>query len=97
MSLAAELIVGSLTKLKDAIHALTKNDLKKSLKDCEEIDRFEHEADDQKKALIEAIIHAKLEPTSLLLSYQLAEYMEGVTDKVENAADLIKVLAIKAK
>jgi predicted phosphate transport protein (TIGR00153 family) len=97
MLLATELIVESVTKLKDAIHALTKNDLKKALKDCEEIDRFEHEADDQKKALIEAIIRAKLEPTSLLLSYQLAEYMEGVTDKVENAADLIKVLAIKSK
>ena len=97
MLLATELIVNSITKLKEAIHALLKNDLKKALKDCEDIDRFEHEADDQKKALIETIIHAKLEPTSLLLSYQLAEYMEGVTDKIENAADLIKVLAIKAR
>jgi len=97
MLLATELIVNSITKLKEAIHALLKNDLKKALKDCEDIDRLEHEADDQKKALIEAIIHAKLEPTNLLLSYQLAEYMEGVTDKIENAADLIKVLAIKAR
>ena len=47
--------------------------------------------------MIESIIHAKLEPTSLLLSYQLAEYLEGVTDKIEDAADLVKVLAIKSK
>lgn len=33
----------------------------------------------------------------LLISYQLAEYMEGVTDKIEDAADFIKVVAIKSK
>ncbi|TRZ94736.1 DUF47 family protein [bacterium] len=97
MSLATELIFNSVSKLKEAIQALIKNDLKKALSDCEEVDRIEHEADDQKKVLIESIIHAKLEPTSLLLSYQLADYLEGVTDKIEDAADLIKVLAIKSK
>lgn len=97
ISTATELIVTSISKLKEGIGAITNNDLKKALQDCEEVDRIEHEADDQKKLLIETIIHAKLEPTSLLLSYQLAEYLEGVTDKIEDAADLVKVLAIKAK
>jgi len=97
ISSATELIVSSISKLKEGIQALSKNDLKKALIDCEEVDRLEHQADDQKKTLIEAIIHAKLEPTSLLLCYQLAEYLEGVTDKIEDAADLIKVLAIKSK
>jgi len=94
---ATELILSSISKLKEAIAALTKNDLKKALQDCEDVDRIEHEADDQKKLLIESIIHARLEPTSLLLSYQLAEYMEGVTDKIEDAADFVKVMAIKSK
>jgi predicted phosphate transport protein (TIGR00153 family) len=97
ISAATELIVESISKLKDGINAITKNDLKKALLDCDDVDRIEHQADDQKKLLIEAIIHVKLEPTSLLLSYQLAEYLEGVTDKIEDAADLVKVLAIKAK
>lgn len=97
ISSATETIFTSISKLKEAIETLTKNDLKKALLDCEEVDRLEHEADDQKKTLIASIIHAKLEPTSLLLSYQLAEYLEGVTDKIEDAADFIKVLAIKAK
>jgi predicted phosphate transport protein (TIGR00153 family) len=97
ISAATELIVTSITKLKEAIYALTKNDLKKALIDCEDIDRLEHEADDQKKLLIESIIHAKLEPTGLLLSYQLAEYLEGVTDKIEDAADFVKEVAIKSK
>lgn len=97
ISSATDLIFTSISKLKEAIQAITKNDLKKALLDCEDVDRIEHEADDQKKLLIESIIHARLEPTSLLLSYQLAEYMEGVTDKIEDAADFIKVLAIKSK
>ncbi len=97
ISIATELIVSATTKLKEGIAAVIENDLKKTLQDCDEVDRKEHEADDQKKTLIEAIIHAKLEPTSLLLSYQLAEYLEGVTDKIEDAADFLKVMAIKAK
>lgn len=97
ISTATDLIFTSISKLKEGIQAITKNDLKKALQDCEDVDRIEHEADDQKKLLIESIIHAKLEPTSLLLSYQLAEYMEGVTDKIEDAADFIKVIAIKSK
>lgn len=97
ISSATALIVSSISKLKEAIEAITSNDLKKALGDCEEVDRIEHEADDQKKSLVGAIIHAKLEPTSLLLCYQLAEYLEGVTDKVEDAADFIKVLAIKSR
>ncbi len=97
ISSGTEIIFISVSKLKEAIEALGKNDLKKALKDCEEVDRLEHEADDQKKEMIESIIHAKLEPTSLLLTYQLAEYLEGVTDKIEDAADFIKVVTIKSK
>jgi len=97
ISAGTELIFTSITKLKEAIQSLIKNDLKKALVDCEDVDRIEHEADDQKKLLIESIIHEKLEPTSLLLCYQLAEYLEGVTDKIEDAADFIKVIAIKSK
>ena len=97
ISSATNLIVSSISKFKEAIQALMKNDLKKALQDCEDVDKIEHEADDQKKALIESIIHGKLDPTSLLLSYQLAEYLEGVTDKIEDAADFIKVVAIKCR
>lgn len=97
ISTATDLIVNSVAKLKEGIEAVTKNDLKKALIDCEDVDRIEHDADEQKKMLIESIIHAKLEPASLLLCYQLAEYMEGVTDKIEDAADFVKVIAIKSR
>jgi predicted phosphate transport protein (TIGR00153 family) len=94
---ATDLIHNSVSKLKEAIGALTKNDLKRALADCEDVGRFEHDADDQKKVLIESLIHVKLEPVTFFLCFQLAEYMEGVTDKIEDAADFVKVLAIKSK
>ncbi|MCK9571759.1 MAG: DUF47 family protein [Candidatus Omnitrophica bacterium] len=97
ISSGTDLIVTSVSKLREAIVALTRNELKNAIILSQEIDRLEHEADDQKKAMIEAVIHAKLEPVSLLLTYQLAEYLEGVTDKIEDCADFIKVLAIKSK
>lgn len=97
MSVGTELIFRSISRLKDAITALTKNDLKNALEYCEEVDRIESEADDQKKLMIEAIIHTKLEPAMLLLCYQLAEYLEGVTDKIEDAADFVKVAVVKSK
>jgi predicted phosphate transport protein (TIGR00153 family) len=97
ISASTGLIVNSTSKLKDGIAALTKNDLKKALQDCEEVDHLEHEADDYKKILIESMIHARLEPITFFLCFQLAEYLEGVTDKIEDAADLVKVVAIKSK
>ncbi len=97
ISAGTDLIVSSISKLQEAIVALTKNELKNAVSLSAEIDHLEHAADDQKKAMIESIIHAKLEPVSLLLTYQLAEYLEGVTDKIEDCADFIKVLAIKSK
>ena len=97
ISLGTDLILRSISRLKDALQALAKNDFKKALEYCEEVDRIESEADDQKKFLIEAIIHTKLEPATLLLCYQLAEYLEGVTDKIEDAADFIKVAVIKSR
>jgi predicted phosphate transport protein (TIGR00153 family) len=97
ISLGTDLIVSSISKLQEAINALTKNELKSAISISAEIDLLEHEADDQKKAMIESIIHAKLDSVNLLLTYQLAEYLEGVTDKIEDCADFIKVLAIKSK
>lgn len=94
---ATEIIVNSVSKLKEGIAALAKNDLKKALADCEEVGRFEHAADDQKKSSIESLIHAKLDYVVFFLCYQLTEYMEGVTDKIEDAADFVKIAAIKSR
>jgi len=97
MAKATDILFNSISKLKDGIEALMRNDLKKAIADCHEADACESQADDQKRAMIESIISEKLDAPTLLLSYQLAEYIEGITDKIEDAADFIKVLAIKSK
>ena len=97
ISLATDIIFDSISKLKDAIHALTKNDLKQAIRDCHAVEELETKADDQKQVLIGAIIHSKLEATKLIIVYHLAETLEGITDKIEDASDFIKVIAIKVK
>ncbi len=97
LSVATDIIFNSISKLREGIQSVMKNDLKRALADCNDVEVYETRADDQKRILIGSIIKAKLDAPTLLLSYQLAEYMEGVTDKIEDAADFIKVLAIKSK
>lgn len=97
LAVAANIIFDSISKLKDGIQSVMNNELDRAISDCNEVEKLESLADDQKKTLIGTIIKSSLTPAVLLLTYQLAEYMEGVTDKIEDAADFIKVLAIKAK
>ena len=97
MAAAAGLIVLGVTKLREGMLALAGNDLKKALSSVDEIDRLEHEADDRKKVLIESVLNAKLDPNSLILMFHLADYMEGVTDQINTAADFIKIIVVKSK
>jgi predicted phosphate transport protein (TIGR00153 family) len=97
MSISSELIIQAAEQLRQAIHAYGKNDLKDSLAHCQEVERLEHEADDQKRLLIDAILRAHLSSADLLLSYNLAEAMEAITDRIETSSDLIKVVAVKSR
>lgn len=97
MSSASDIIISAISKLKDAIEALTKDNFKEAIARYEDVDRLEHDADEQKRLLIEAIIHANLDAVGLLLSYQLAEYMERITDKIEDTAHLVRRIAIREK
>jgi len=97
MSISTDMIVKGAHQLREVIRAMNENKKKDALQGCEEIDRLEHDADDQKKLLIEAIIRAKLDATSVLLSFNLAEMLESVTDRIENAAEQIKMFVIKGQ
>jgi hypothetical protein len=97
ISKATDIIFDSITKLKDAIHSLGKSEFKQAIKDCHEVDELESKADDQKQTLIGVVINSQLDAAKLLIVYHLAEYLEGITDKIEDAADTIKTIAIKTK
>jgi predicted phosphate transport protein (TIGR00153 family) len=97
MSVSTELIVAAVAKLRNAISAMSQNQIQAAMENCVEVERIEHEADDQKRNLLDSILRAQLQAATLLLCYNLAEALEGVTDKVETASDLINLLAVKAK
>jgi hypothetical protein len=97
ISLATDIIFDSMSNLKAAIHALTKNDLKQAIQDCRAVEQCETKADDQKQVLIGTIVGSKLDASKLIIAYHLAETLEGITDKIEDAADFIKVVTIKTK
>jgi len=97
LALASDIIFESISKLNDAIQALMQNELKKAIADCHEVDLCETKADDQKKLLLESLLNTDIPTPLLLVTYQLAEYLESITDKIEDASDFIKLLAIKAQ
>lgn len=95
ISIGTDLIVTAIAKLKDAIAAAIRNDVRQAIDLCQEIARIEHDADDQKRVLLEAVLHVELTPPSLLLCYHLAEYLEGITDRILEAGLLVRIVAAK--
>lgn len=96
ISLSTELIVQAVGQLKQAIHALGRRQIKEALASCDEIERLEHEADDQKRTLLYAVLHGSLSPVALLLSYNLAQALEGITDRIDTVSEMIKLFAVKS-
>lgn len=97
MSTSSEIIVESIHKLRQAIHAMSHDDVKAALSFCEDVGHLEHQADDQKRHMIEAVLRADLTPPYLLICYNLAQSLEGITDRISVVADLINLLSVKAK
>jgi predicted phosphate transport protein (TIGR00153 family) len=96
-TVSVQIIVRSADTLRRGIHAAVRNDTVQALACCEEVERCEHEADDQKRVLIAAILRARLEAADLLLNYNLAEALESITDRIDVAAEIIKRLNVKGK
>lgn len=95
--ISVQIIVRGADMLREAIRAAVRNDTAKALQLCAEVERCEHEADDQKRVLISAVLRARLEAADLLLCYNLAEALESITDRIDTASDHIKRLNVKAR
>jgi predicted phosphate transport protein (TIGR00153 family) len=97
MTISTELIVKGMNQLREAIRALGKNQPKEALACCNEVERCEHEADDQKRVMLDAVLHANLSAPSLLLCYNLAEALEAITDRIDTVSDMLKIFAVRSK
>lgn len=94
IAISTELISSAVRSLREAIRSMSRNEVRAALQGCDDVERLEHEADDQKRLLLDAVLHANMDPPSLLLSYNLAEALEGITDRIDTAADMIKMFAV---
>jgi len=97
IAVSTALIVAGMARLHEAIHALSAKRFSEAMSFCAEAEKLEHEADDQKRIMLKAVLRAQLSPTSLLLSYNLAQSLEGITDKIDTCSDLIRLISVKSK
>ena len=93
----SDFIVEEAEKLNEATESLIKNDLEKALSDCSLVEELEEKADDKKRDLLGILLATDLAAPQLLLLFQIIEAVENVSDRIEDAADLIRILAVKSK
>lgn len=90
-------IVKAVEDLKQSVDALIAGKNKEAIDLSLKVHAIESEEDDRKQLTLSQIFSTKLSTPELLLAYNLTEYLESITDKIEDASDFIKVIAIKAK
>ena len=96
IAISTELVVKGMDHLQEAIRALGQDDTQTALSECALVERCEHEADDQKRSLLLAVLHGNLDAPRLLLCYNLAEALEIITDRIDNVSEMLKLFAIRA-
>lgn len=90
-------IVRAIEDLKGAIDALLSSKNQEAIERSLAANRIESEEDDRKQDTLSKILHAKISTPELLVVYNLAEQLEGITDKVEDASDFVRIIAVKSK
>ncbi len=96
IAISTELVVKGIDHLHAAIRALGEDKTDAALAECAMVERCEHEADDQKRSLLTAVLHGNLDAPTLLLGYNLAEALEAITDRIDNVSEMLKLFALRA-
>lgn len=84
-------------QLGDALDKLAAGDGRKTLELCTAVERTEEEADNLKATIYKQLFAMDLPAALLLLLHDLIEAMENTADKAEDAADLVRLLAVKIR
>ncbi len=88
------LLLQATQQLADALDKLTEGDRRAALELCTAVERAEEEADALKASLYKQLFAMDLPAGTLLLLRDLIDSMENTADKAEDAADLLRVLAV---
>lgn len=90
-----DLLLQATQHLADALDQLAEGDRRRTLELCTAVERTEEECDALKASLYKRLFSMELPAGTLLLLHDLIESMENTADKAEDAADLVRVLAVK--
>jgi len=93
----SNLIVEEMEKMNEAMDSLIKNDIEETLSRCSAVEELEEKADDKRRELLEILFAADLPANQLILFFEIIETVESVSDRIEDADDLIRILAVKSK
>jgi len=93
----SDFIVEEMEKLNEATESLIRDDLETALSNCSAVEELEEKADDQKRELLGILFATDLAAPQLLLLFQIIEAVENVSDRIEDAADLLRILVVKSK
>lgn len=97
LSTFAELLVEATMRLREAIVTLYRGTVAETLEKCTEVELVEEQCDRYKASMLRRIFSMDLSAARLLMLRDLIEGMENTADKSEDAADVIRNLAVKVK
>lgn len=94
---SAHRVVAGVVDLQEAIDYLLAGKYKEAIEKTLNASLLESQEDDQKHATLGKILHSNIPTAQMIVACNLAEHLEGITDKIEDAADFIRIIAVKTK
>jgi len=91
----ADIGVQAVSKLSEAILYMAK-DVKKVLSLCTEVETLEEKGDDCTQELRGMLMKGSFDTPTLIMALELINCIEGVSDRAEDAADLVRLLIVKS-
>lgn len=94
---SAGCIVSAIEDLKGAVDALLAGKNKEAIDLTLQASLIESQEDDRKHETLGKILKSGLPTPELLVAYNLSEHLEGITDKIKDASDFVRGIAIRSK
>ena len=73
----------------------SKNELKKALEYCVDLNRLENEADDISRKALGELFEGGYDTTDIIKWREIYEHMESATDRCEDVANTLEGIALK--
>lgn len=93
----SDLLIEGVDRLAEALATLYRSTAAETLKKCIEVEEVEEACDRKKADLLRRIFNMDLSAARLLMLHDLIEAMEDTSDRTEDAADVVRTLAVRMR